>query len=294
MKTRSALALLVCMVAALGGCTAPWLVQGEHGGRGALPERYTVARPPLVIHSDFPLPAPEAMLDDLSAQRRELGQCLDLPESGETVQVYLFESAQRFRDFLRAHHPNFPDRRAFFIETNSEFVVYAQAGDRLADDLRHELTHAYLHSVAPNLPLWLDEGLAKNFELPRRQQGLNPQYVRQIAAALEQGPWRPDLRRLERIPPTADMSQEDYVEAWAWVHYLLHSRPACREVLRRYLADLRGGARAAGPSARVRPLSARLTALVGHPEEELSEHIRQLASIVPREGACATAVSAVP
>ena len=53
-----------------------------------------------------------------------------------------------------------------------------------ADDLRHEMTHAYLHAVVPNVPLWLDEGLAKYFELPRQQHGLNQPYVRQVAAAV--------------------------------------------------------------------------------------------------------------
>ena len=277
--------MLLSMVVALGGCAGPWLVGDQHGGGIALPDRYSVARPPLVIHSDFPLAAHGALLDELTAQRRGLSQCLGLPETAETIQVYLFASADRFRQFVRARHPNFPDRRAFFVETESELVVYAQAGDRMADDLRHEMTHAYLHSVVPNLPLWLDEGLAKNFELARDRQGVNPQYVRQIAAAMEQGDWHPELRRLEKIPPTADMSLEDYVEAWAWVHYLLHSRPACRDMVCRYLAELRGGGRVEGPSARIAPLSARLTALVANPQGELSEHVRQLAAALPREGA---------
>ena len=199
-----------------------------------------------MIHSDFPLPAHDPLLDELMAQRRELGQSLGLPETAATVQVYLFESAERFHEFLRARHPNFPDRRAFFVETDRELIVYAQGGDRLADDLRHEMTHAYLHSVVPGVPLWLDEGLAKNFELPRGQQGLNPQYVQQIALAMQQGGWHPDLRRLERLPATADMSQEDYVEAWAWVHYLLHSQPACRDLLCQYLAEIGGGGTCGG------------------------------------------------
>ena len=227
MKTCPTPALLFSLVVALGGCTTPWVDRGGVPTNfAALPERYTVARPPLVLHSDFPLPAHDPRWDDLAAQRRELSERLGLPPTGETVQVYLFEDAERFRKFVRVRHPNFPDRRAFFVETDTELAVYAQWGDRMADDLRHEMTHAYLHSVAPNLPLWLDEGLAKYFELPAGRHGLNAQYVRQIAAAMDQGGWHPHLRRLERLRPTADMSQEDYVEAWAWVHFLLESQPA--------------------------------------------------------------------
>ena len=134
-----------------------------------------------------------------------------------------------------------PTAGRFSSRPTPKLAVYVQWGPRAADDLRHELTHAYLHSVVPKLPLWLDEGLAKYFEIPPGRHGLNPQYVQQIAAAMEKGVWHPNLRRLEQIPPTADMSQEDYVEAWAWVHFLLESQPACADVLRQYLADLRGG-----------------------------------------------------
>ena len=216
------------------------------------------------------MPAETAWLDELAARRSDIAQRLGLPATDESVHVYLFPNEASFHAFLRERHPNFPDRRAFFVETDSELAVYVQWGPRAADDLRHELTHAYLHSVVPKLPLWLDEGLAKYFERPAGQHGLNLPYVQQIAEAMEKGVWHPNLRRLEQIPPTADMTQEDYVEAWAWVHFLLESQPACADALRHYLADLRGDKPA-------EPLSSRLTALVGHPEWELLGHVRSLA-----------------
>ena len=159
----------------------------------------TIGRPlpPLVIHSDFPLPAGVMLLDELTAQRRRVGPCLGLPDAGETVQIYLFEGAERFREFVRARHPDFPDRRAFFVDSDRALAVYAQWGERMVVDLRHELTHAYLHGVVPRVPLWLDEGLAKYFELPSGGHGLNRQYVRQIAAAME---------RVHGIPTSAAWS----------------------------------------------------------------------------------------
>jgi len=259
---------------AIAGCTAHLVSKTDN----VLPERFSVARPPLVIHSNFALPAHDQLMDELIAQRTDLGQRLTLPPTTATVHIWLFENAEEFQKFIRAKYPNFPDRRAFFVENDGQLAVYAQWGDRVAVDLRHEVTHAFLHSVVPNLPLWLDEGLAKYFELPRGQHGLNPQYLRQITLAVQKGVWHPNMRRLQRLDPAGDMCQEDYVESWAWVHYLLESQPAQTELLRHYLADLQNNVAA-------EPISSRLTSLVGHPEWALLEHMRKLAeATIPDAG----------
>ena len=72
-----------------------------------------------------------------------------LPRSDEPIHVYLFENPERFQGFMRLHYPKFPDRRAFFVKTDTQLTVYAQWGDRMAEDLRHEVTHAYVHAAAP-------------------------------------------------------------------------------------------------------------------------------------------------
>ena len=214
-------------------------------------------------------PAATACSTNWPPSKRELCRRLGLPALREQVHVYVFDGEDKLRKFMQTSHPTFPDRRAFFVETETELAIYAQGGERLATDLRHEMTHAYLHSAMANLlPLWLDEGLAKYFEIPPGQHGLNRQYVQQIADAMQQGAWHPNLRRLEQLDPTGDMSQADYVESWAWVHYLLESQPPQADLLRQYLADLR-------PKQRpVESFTTRLTALVGHPEWELLEHVR--------------------
>jgi hypothetical protein len=188
--------------------------------------------------------------------------------------VYLFETAEEFQGFIRLHHPEFPDRRAFFVETDTRLSVYAQWGDRMAEDLRHEVTHGYLHSVVPDVPQWLDEGIAKFYEVPRGQQGLNRALFDRLTVKIEHEHWRPSLPRLEQFPPTYNMTLDDYVEAWAWTHMLMESRPECLEALRSYLADLRRR----GATA---PLSVRLAALLGRPDEALLEHVRGLAKPSP-------------
>ena len=141
----------------------------------------------------------------------------------------------------------------------------------MAEDLRHEISHAYLHSVVPQLPLWLDEGLAEYFEVPRGHDGLNQTQLAWLASHLEQGDWQPDVRRLERLESSFDMGQAEYAESWAWVHFLLHSGPEHRALLQGYLEQLRRDGTAD-------PLSQWLGRAVAQPEAALAEYIRQLAA----------------
>ena len=53
--------------------------------------------------------------------------------------------------------PDFPQRRAIFVETDAQLAVYAHWGPHVAEDLRHETAHGYLHSSTSHLPVWLDE-----------------------------------------------------------------------------------------------------------------------------------------
>ncbi|NLF06730.1 MAG: DUF1570 domain-containing protein [Pirellulaceae bacterium] len=240
---------------------------GGLSGRLTLPERNTLLREQLEIHSDFELAAHHRLFEELTAQRNDFCERLKLPKSDEPVHVYLFENPERFNKFMRLNHPGFPERRAFFVETDSRLIVYAQWGDRMAEDLRHEVTHGYLHAVVPNVPLWLDEGIAEYFETPRGQRGLNRQHLDLLVERLDGDRWRSDLQRLEQLADARNMTQEDYAESWAWVHFMMESQPEYLEVLRGYLRDLRRDGTAA-------PISARLAKITPCPEDALIEHIR--------------------
>ena len=174
--------------------------------RLTLPDRNTLVRDQLVIHSDFRLAAHHRLFEELTAQREDLCQRLALPCSDEPIHVYLFETAEQFQGFIRLHHPEFPDRRAFFVETDTRLSVYAQWGDRMAEDLRHEVTHGYLHSVVPDIPQWLDEGIAKFYEVPRGQQGLNRPLFDRLVVQIEREHWRPKLRAARAV--SADLQHD--------------------------------------------------------------------------------------
>jgi len=255
------------------GCAFPWTA------RVALPSHYALVRDQLVIHSDFDLPANHRLLTELTAVRNDLAQRLGVLVSDEPIHVYLFENPKEFRWFVRVYHPQFPDRRAFFLETDTRLQIYAQWGDRVGEDLRHEVTHGYLHSSVPTVPLWLDEGMAEYYEVPRGGRGLNRSDLDYLLSAMDHRRWQPDLARLEQLEPSREMTQQEYSEAWAWVHFLMETRLEYRMLLRQYLEDLRrlGSAE---------PLSARLRQLVPEPERALVAYLRSLAETVPRDPDC--------
>src|SRR4051794_11352980 len=143
----------------------------------------------LIVHSDFPLPPKHRLLDDLVTLRGDLLAKLDLPGSKEPIDIYLFGSEERFNQFIHARYPTLPPRRAFFLKNETHLVVYAHWGDRVAEDLRHEVAHGYLHSVVPNIPLWLDEGLAEYFEVPRGMNGLNKSHIELLSGQVQTGTW---------------------------------------------------------------------------------------------------------
>ena len=223
----------------------------------------------LVLHTDFDLPAEHRMVTELVVEREQIGARLGLPPGQEPIHVYLFAEEESYRECVSQRFPNFPQRRAIFVETDAQLSVYAHWGDHVAEDLRHETAHGYLHAAAPNLPLWLDEGLAEYFEVGRGKQGLNRPHVELLKAQRDAGCWKPDLARLETLASAEGMTQLDYAEAWLWVHWLLDAEDAPSEVLPTVLADL--AKPDPGPS-----LGARLAASTPDAHQRIGAHLARL------------------
>ncbi len=203
-----------------------------------LPANHAVRTEKLVILSDFKLAESHPLLTDLKELRKEITTLLELPQQTQDVMVYLFRDEETYRSYLESVFPGLPNRRAYFVGTNLKLAVYTYWGDRIQEDLRHEITHGILHASLGSVPLWLDEGLAEYFEEPG--QGTlhpKPKYSEKLRAAVADG-WTPDLVRLEQIQDFTEMHQIEYQESWAWVHYLIHHSPDSKALLLDYLHDL--------------------------------------------------------
>ena len=257
------------LVASLFGCATP-------NRPVELPSTDTFDREQLKIHSDIQLPRRHRLLDDLTARRRDIAERLLLPMSDEPINVYLFDDEERFRKYLRQNYPSFPDRRAFFVKSDTDLKVFAHWGDFVAEDLRHEVTHGYLHSVIPSLPLWLDEGLAEYFEVPRGRNGFHRDHIIYLTGLARSNDWEPDLQRLESLTDPRELSQRDYAESWLWVHYLMETQPALRRLIQDQLARLR-------MTGDAKDLSLYVSEFAEDPSTELMAHLVTLADTLSQE-----------
>jgi hypothetical protein len=242
---------------------------------GSLPGKCQYRVSQYLFLADFEIQRDMLLFKELAEMRDQIHKTLQLPSSTNLVQVYLFEDADRYERFMKAKYPELPKRRAFFIAQprpigGEELLVYTYwgNGDRIQQDLRHELTHALLHSVLKDVPLWLDEGLAEYFEIPVVKNAINLDHMKQLRHG-PNGPAQCDLSRLEQLTQVDQMTPAEYREAWAWVHLMLHDKEDSRKVLVGYLKELRS---TKNPGA----LRARLTAVYPSPETALTSHLMSL------------------
>ena len=252
----------------------------------ALPKNSDASLPPgkkppircgnYVFYHDFDIDRADPLFAELEALPDQVFGELALPPTNAIVQVFLFDTQDRYERYMRAHYAKLPPRRAYMIVEphiggSDDLKVFTWMGEHLRTDLRHELTHALLHSVLKDVPLWLDEGLAGFFELPPNSDGVNAQHLEQMA----RGPFKPDLARLEKLTDVGEMQKPEYRESWAWVHLMLRSNPATKQVLRDYLQTMRA-------TSKPGPLLPRLKDVFADPDESLYEHLTQLAVPRPR------------
>ena len=241
----------------------------------ALPKLFPARESQFAFNSDVKLSA--SLLKELGEEREQVFKELQLPYSNKIIQVYVFENQARYERFIKNRHPKLPDRRAFFLAQprsfGEELLVYCYWNEKIYQDLRHELTHAMLHSVLKGVPMWLDEGLAENFEMPPGWNGVNYQHLNKLREELGQGR-KLDLPRLEGLTEVQDMNKPEYREAWAWTHFMLHSTPKAKHVLLQYLQTLRTNPKPGD----LRPA---LAAAVPNLEAALERHLAGLDPVGP-------------
>jgi hypothetical protein len=224
---------------------------------------------PFTIYATFPLAEYDRLFSELPELQGEISRTLGLPPARMPIVVYLFANDGEYRQLLEQQFPQIPFRTALFIADGGTPSVYTYRKPDLDTDLRHECTHAMLHSVLPVVPLWLDEGLAKYFEVPAEKRATGHPYFDDLR-------WKWSLRlgmvrtidSLEQRGDLAEMDAADYRSSWAWVHFMLHGPEPAHQALVNYLACFQQRA----PAGR---LSERLAQAVPNPTEQMVQHFKR-------------------
>lgn len=221
---------------------------------------------PYLIRSEFALRDVQRLVDDLGDLQSDIEGELGLKcEQGE-IQIHLFRSRWSYRDYLSKRIPDGTKRQALFVQGTDAGRVYAYRHGEMDIDVRHETTHALLHTALPYVPLWLDEGFAEYFEVaPNQREKQNP-HRGELKMAIRFG-WRPGLERLEAKRNLLDMDKNDYRDSWGIIHFILHGPPAAREALAAYFAEVQSGKAPA-------PLSQHLRRRIPNLEQQIVDHLK--------------------
>jgi hypothetical protein len=218
-------------------------------------------------HADFELEPFAGLLEEVGQLEDDLASDLGLPQPSEDIHLFLFGRKDTYQDYLNQHFPRIPVRKALFIKGRGPGMVFAHRSGELAIDVRHECTHALLHTYVDNLPLWLDEGLAEYYETPAAERVKHSPYVGATRWNARLG-YVPDLGKLERLTDISQMQRDEYRDAWAWTHVLLHASDETRTILREHL-QLLADARPTGK------LSEQLKRQIAEPAELYRNHFRR-------------------
>jgi len=195
---------------------------------------------PFLCHADFSLAGEQPLLDEMALLQQDLVTTLGAREAREPVHLFLFQTRTTYQNYLKQYFPKVPYRRALYMKARGPGMVFAFQGMDFEIDVRHESTHALLHAWLPSVPLWLDEGLAEYFEVSRDKRADENLHLATVKALVGMGQL-PRLEALEGIEELDDMGREEYRDAWAWVHFMLHGPREARDELVRYLGELETG-----------------------------------------------------
>ena len=193
----------------------------------------------VVVQANFPLTEIASILDEIEQLQHDLEHYIGVPVPTEKIELCLFKNEETYINFLRDVFPKAPrDRRALYVKLDDKpGTLMVQKSKDFEIDLRHEMTHAVIHASIPRVPIWLDEGLAKYFEVPIKDRASSHPYMKDVRWQANLGVV-PSLDRLAKLETIDDMGAKEYRDAWAWTHFLIHRSPETHRLLAAYLQML--------------------------------------------------------
>lgn len=201
---------------------------------------YSLVLGRVVVEANFPLDRLGGLDDEIVQLQEDLIALLGVPQADEKIELCLFADMDSYREFIETNFRGAPtDRPALYVKDKGPGVLMVPQGPRMILNIRHEMTHALLNASLRNVPIWIDEGLAKYFEIPRGERGFRNPYLSEAergAAGLFGSP--PSLPRLEKLTRVDQMKTREYRESWSWTHYMIHYSNRTQRILANYLRSL--------------------------------------------------------
>ena len=268
------LALCLILIAAASVAASPWTrfkstVSWRNGRGEAAASPWVEERElgPYLIRSEFPLRDVHELVQDLGDLQQDLEETLKLECQPQAIQIHLFNSKRSYNDYVKIRIPEGVNRQALYVPGTDAGRVYAYRQRDLEIDVRHETTHALLHTALPYVPIWIDEGLAEYFEIPASQRAKGHSHAKELRDAIRYQRWRPNLKRLEAKRKLMDMDGKDFRDAGGIVHFLLHGPPEAKQALAVYFEEIQSGAAET-------PLSELLQQRIPHIDQAIVDHLK--------------------
>ncbi|MCU0292848.1 MAG: tetratricopeptide repeat protein [Thermoanaerobaculaceae bacterium] len=244
------------MTVGRGGAVAALLVAAWGVAEVPMPpEReawFEVQTPGFVVVSNSRASRVEGLAADLDRMVETVGRVVPSSRGRSSrALVFLFDSRADFLRYCRPLAGSPCDGMAgLFSKRILGPLILADATnlDSARSIAYHELTHGLVRSSSPDIPLWLEEGLAElysSFQVAGENVRIGHPLVRHIETVRQRGLL--PLGRLLSIDIDSEEYSSDterprfYATSWLLTHYLIVGSPARQGQLARFTAEVRRG-----------------------------------------------------
>ncbi len=252
MKTKRPLAMILLL---LGGAAASAPAAPASGGV-VLPsprDRWThVQIDDIALYSDARPRVVEELARDLQTMRAAMGLATHLRvDAPLPTTVLVFDDEALFTPFVDATNGHPGRHLAGFFQPGRDgnYIAVGYTGLSASTEvLYHELTHYFVASTTPHVPVWLNEGLAEffsTFARPGKKVLLGKPVLRHLQT-LRSSAFIPLLHLFAVTRESKEYNENDratlfYAESWAAVHYLILGNPQRQGQLGEFLGLLAAG-----------------------------------------------------
>ncbi|MEZ6187381.1 MAG: tetratricopeptide repeat protein [Planctomycetota bacterium] len=220
---------------------------------------FSVESKHFVVETDTTHDRAEGFLEQLEAVHAHYGTLFGVDPNAERPRskVLIFDTREGFLSYAAlSTNDRVESLLGCYLPRYRQLLLFEDKNATEEQTLRvlfHEGFHQFIDPVVPELPLWLNEGLAEFFSTLRVERdgvrgegGPIPSRSRDLARFLAQGGPVPFEQLMNQTPgefysgPVAFK----YAQAWSMVRFFLDRRtsPDLRKRFLSYLSDLRGGA----------------------------------------------------